>query len=79
MDRQDMSVIIGLKMVHKSKIQFCIQFPTAELMTKLSAPTDEEMDQPGQLIQVSRELEHYFFKLWLRQPLRGIYFAKYYG
>ena len=32
-------------------------------MTKLSAPTDEEMDQPGQLIQVSGELEHYFFKL----------------
>jgi len=30
------------------------QFPTAELMTKLGAPTDVEMDQPGQLIQINK-------------------------
>jgi hypothetical protein len=30
------------------------QFPTAELMTKLSAPTEEEMDQPGQLVQINK-------------------------
>ena len=30
------------------------QFPTAELMTKLCAPTEGEMDQPGQLIQVNK-------------------------
>ncbi len=30
------------------------QFPTAELMTKLSAPTEEEMDQPGQMVQINK-------------------------
>ena len=30
------------------------QFPTAELMTKLSAPTQAETEQPGQLIQINK-------------------------
>lgn len=30
------------------------QFPTAELMTKLSAPTEAEMDRPGQLVQINK-------------------------
>ena len=30
------------------------QFPMAELMTKLSAPSEAEMNQPGQLIQINK-------------------------
>jgi hypothetical protein len=35
------------------------QFPTAELMTKLSAPTEEEMDQPGQMVQINKVQRKY--------------------
>jgi hypothetical protein len=38
------------------------QFPTAELMTKLSAPTEEEMDQPGQMVQINKVQRKYIQK-----------------